>query len=119
MVFHKSASDAVPMICPSCCTLDDIPEWPKSDAGELKLVIGCQRCGFSFPNLPGEFKELTLHALLNHRCEGPERGNWADLGNAILAAISGQGEWPELPAWPHAEPGQPGNAERIHGARMR
>jgi Zn ribbon nucleic-acid-binding protein len=103
MTHFESAGNVVPMLCPSCCTLDEIPDWPESDADELAPVVGCRRCGFSFPNLPGEFKGLTLHAIHNHRCEGADHGNWAGVGDAILKAMGGQGEYPELPSWPHAD----------------
>jgi len=76
------------------------------------LSSGCKRCGFHFPNLPDAFKGLTLHAMRNHCCEGPERGNWTALGEAILNAMGGRGEYPELPSWPVAddEGPTPGNA---------
>jgi len=49
-----------------------------------------------------QFKGLTLHALQNHPCEGPERGDWKALGKAIMDAIAGKGEYPELPPFPSA-----------------
>ena len=84
------------MLCPGCCTLDEIPDWAADD---LKIVIGCHRCGFCFPNLPDQFKRLTLNAMHGHRCEAPGEGDWPALGKAILDAITAKGEWPELPPW--------------------
>jgi hypothetical protein len=92
----------VPVVCPACCALGDIPDWPEGDASRLRCVVGCKRCGFWFPNLPGEFKGLTLHAMRGHRCERPDQGDWAGLADAILSAMTGQGEYPELPSWPRA-----------------
>jgi hypothetical protein len=97
-VHFESAGDVVPMLCPGCGTLDDIPDW---DADSL--VIGCRRCGFYFPNLPEQFKAITLNAMHHHRCEGTEKGNWPALGDAILNAIAANGEWPELPSWATSE----------------
>ncbi len=83
----ESPGGAVPMLCPGCCTLQDIPDWPDHDAADLKTVIGCHRCGFTFPLLPGAFKSLTLDAMHNHRCEGPEAGNWDAVGKAITEQL--------------------------------
>jgi len=69
-VHFRSEGGVVPMLCPGCCALDDIPDWPDRDASQLKIVVGCYRCGFSFPVLPGEFKPLTLTAMHNHACSG-------------------------------------------------
>ena len=80
----ESEGGVVPMLCPGCCTLDDIPDWTAKD---LKSVVGCRRCGFSFPALPGEFKPVTLTAMRNHRREGPRNGNWKAVGEAIIAQI--------------------------------
>ena len=98
----ESAGGVVPMLCPGCCTLDDIPDWDDFDAHNFHPVAGCHRCGFTFPVLPAQFKGLTLHALQNHPCEGPERGDWKALGKAIMDAIAGKGEYPELPPFPSA-----------------
>jgi Zn ribbon nucleic-acid-binding protein len=92
----ESQGRVVPMLCPGCATLDDIPDWGAKD---FHPVIGCHRCGFHFPNLPDKFKKLTLHAIHNHRCEGPEQGDWPALGKAITDGITGKGELPELPPW--------------------
>ena len=97
-----SAGDAMPMLCPGCCTIESIPDWQDWDADNLQPLVGCHRCGFTFPVLPAQFRGLTLHAMHNHRCEGPERGDWEALGKAILEGITGQGEYPELPAFPPA-----------------
>ncbi len=48
----------------------------------------CHRCGFSFPVLPGEFKSVILTAMHNHKCNGPEAGNWQAVGEAIIARIA-------------------------------
>jgi Zn ribbon nucleic-acid-binding protein len=114
LVHFESTGDAVPMLCPGCCTLDDIPDW---NADHFKLVIGCQRCGFYFPNLPDQFKAITLNAMHHHRCEGTEKGNWPALGEAILDAIAANGKWPELPTWATSQPSRyhqgslPGNLQ--------
>ena len=83
------------MLCPGCCTIDDIPDWPKRNAEDLKIIIGCHRCGFAFPVLPGEFKGLTLHALHNHRCAGPDDGNWEAVGEAIISRLAELHQDPE------------------------
>jgi hypothetical protein len=85
----ESEGGVVPMLCPGCCTLDDIPDWTAKD---LKVVVGCHRCGFSFPALPGEFKPMTLTAMRNHCCEGPDNGNWKAVGEAIIAQIGNLGD---------------------------
>jgi Zn ribbon nucleic-acid-binding protein len=97
----ESEGGVMPMLCPGCCTLDDIPDW---DADDFHPVIGCHRCGFHFPNLPGQFKEITLHAMHDHHCEAPEKGDWPALGKAILDAMTEMGEWPELPPWATSRP---------------
>jgi hypothetical protein len=101
----RSEGDAVPMLCPGCCTIDDIPDWTEDSTGDLRILVGCRRCGFTFPILPGEFKGLTLRAMYNHDCRVPEgawRGDWAALGNAILDGMTGRGDYPELPEFPPA-----------------
>ncbi|MGA8531530.1 MAG: hypothetical protein WB622_17555 [Acidobacteriaceae bacterium] len=87
MAHFASEGDAVPMLCPDCCTLDDIPDWPHDSTEDLKVIAACNRCGFTFPILPGEFRGLTLHALHNHRCKGPDDGNWATVGKKIIARL--------------------------------
>ena len=84
MANFESEGNVVPMLCPGCATLDDIPDWPRDPAEKLtKVIAGCHRCGFTFPILPGPYRGLTLHAILNHRCKGPDDGNWAAAGKAI------------------------------------
>jgi hypothetical protein len=82
----ESEGDVVPMLCPGCCKLDDIPDWAP-DPGNLKILAGCHRCGFTFPILPGDFRGLTLHALLNHRCKGPDDGHWDAVSKAIVGQL--------------------------------
>ena len=101
----RSEGDAVPMLCPGCCTIDDIPDWTEDSTGDPKLLVGCHRCGFTFPILPGEFRGLTLRAMRNHDCRVPEgawRGDWVALGKAILDGMTGRREYPELPEFPSA-----------------
>src|SRR5712691_3540207 len=45
----ESEGDVVPMLCPGCCTIEDIPDWEDWDADNLQPLVGCHRCGFSFP----------------------------------------------------------------------
>jgi hypothetical protein len=101
----ESEGDRVPMLCPGCCAISDIPDWEDWDAARPAVIVGCRRCGFTFPVLPAKFKALTLHAMHSHRCEapqGPARGNWHKLGKAIMNAIAGKGEYPDLPPFPPA-----------------
>jgi hypothetical protein len=95
---YECSDETVPMLCPSCCTLDDIPDPPEQDPGPLGLIVVCERCRFTFPRLPGHAKELTLTAMRNHRCIGPEGGDWANAGDAILARISELGNYTDLMA---------------------
>ena len=105
---YESEGGVVPMLCPGCCTLADIPDWPERDPADLKIVIGCHRCGFTFPALPGEFKSLTLDAMHNHRCEGPDAGDWDAVGKAIIARLGNLQHDPEqLAAFFTAASGQP------------
>jgi hypothetical protein len=87
MAHFASEGGVVPMLCPGCCTLEDIPDWPRGSAGSLTVIAGCHRCGFTFPILPGQFRGLTLHALCNHRCKGPDDGDWAAVGKMIIARL--------------------------------
>lgn len=104
---YESEGGVVPMLCPGCCTLAGIPDWAERDGADLKIVIGCHRCGFTFPVLPGEFKSLTLEAMHNHRCAGPERGDWDAVGRAILERLA---EPDRLVAFLDAAFGQPADA---------
>jgi hypothetical protein len=45
------------------------------------------RCGFRFPILPGEYKQLTLDSLHRHDCCLEREGDWGALGLAIVNAI--------------------------------
>jgi hypothetical protein len=40
----ESEGDAVPMPCPGCCTIQDIPDWEDWDADNLQPAVGCHRC---------------------------------------------------------------------------
>jgi hypothetical protein len=111
----ESEGDVVPMLCPGCCTIEDTPDWEDWDAGNLQPVAACHRCGFAFPVLPAQFRGLTLHAMHNHRCEGPERGNWEALGKAIMDGITGKGDYPELPPFPPASIRKAGAEEPSDG----
>jgi hypothetical protein len=87
MAHFESEGDVLPMLCPGCCTLEDIPDWPRDSAEHLKIIAGCHRCGFTFPILPGEFRGLTLHAMHSHRCKGPDDGDWNAVGEAIITRM--------------------------------
>jgi hypothetical protein len=93
---YESEGGVVPMLCPGCCTLADLPDGPQRDAASLKTAVGCHRCGFTFPALPGQFKSLTLDALHNHRCQGPDAGNWDAVGKAIIEELGQLQHDPEL-----------------------
>jgi len=78
------------LLCPGCCTIDDIPEWtPRPEV--LTPLVTCTRCPFTFPVLPGDFRQLTFDAMRNHECRGTHQGNWPELGQAIVGAIHEQG----------------------------
>lgn len=108
MAHFESEGGIVPMLCPGCCTIDDIPDWLKhnADDGKLTIVVGCHRCGFAFPVLPGEFKSLTLEAMHNHDCQGPQAGNWKAVGEVIIARI-GELDGKELATFMEAARQQP------------
>jgi hypothetical protein len=80
------AAEPIALLCPGCCTLDAIPKYTPS-LEVLAPLVGCRRCGFLFPILPAEFKQVTLDALHNHECRGRYRGNWPELGQAIAEAV--------------------------------
>jgi hypothetical protein len=86
------------LLCPGCCTIDDIPEWTPTVEMPTPLV-GCNRCPpFMFPILPGSFKQLTSDAIRNHVCSGMVQGNWPGLGQAIVDAIHEGATEPPVPA---------------------
>ena len=73
-------------LCPGCCAIDDIPRYePNSDV--LTPLVECARCGFRFPILPGEYKQLTLDSLHRHDCYLEQEGDWQALGLSIVTAI--------------------------------
>jgi hypothetical protein len=78
------------LLCPGCCTIDEIPEWMPT-VEVLTPMVACSRCPFMFPVLPGDFRQLTLDALRNHECKGMHQGDWPELGQAIVDAIHEQG----------------------------
>jgi hypothetical protein len=78
------------LLCPGCCTIDDIPEWAPT-AQVLTPMVACSRCPFMFPVLPADFRQLALDALRNHECKGVHQGNWPGLGQAVVNAIHDQG----------------------------
>jgi hypothetical protein len=78
------------LLCPGCCVIDDIPEWVPT-AKVLTPLVACNRCPFTFPILPGDFRQLTLDAMHNHQCIGMYQGNWPELGQAIVGAIHDKG----------------------------
>jgi len=104
----EAAAEPVAVLCPGCCTLDDIPRYTPS-LEVLAPLVGCTRCGFLFPILPADFKQVTLDALRNHQCCGRYRGNWPELGQAITEAIYEQKISPDQLAerleglWPDSE----------------
>jgi hypothetical protein len=78
------------LLCPGCCTISDIPEWvPTPEV--LTPLVACSRCPFTFPVLPGDFRQLTLDAMHNHQCGAMYQGNWPELGQAIVEAIHEKG----------------------------
>jgi hypothetical protein len=78
------------LLCPGCCTIVDIPQWTPTPE-VLTPLVACTRCPFTFPVLPGDFRQLTFDAMRNHECRGAHQGNWTDLGQAIVGAIHEQG----------------------------
>jgi hypothetical protein len=73
-------------LCPGCCTLADIPEFEPSRE-VLTPLVECTRCGFRFPILPGDYKQLTLDSMCHHDCTGQQVGDWEALGLAIVNGI--------------------------------
>jgi hypothetical protein len=78
--------DPVLLLCPGCCTTDDIPPWTPTIEMPAPLA-GCKRFTFMFPILPGDYARLTSDAIRNHACSGAAQGNWPGLGQAIIDAI--------------------------------
>jgi hypothetical protein len=84
------------MLCPCCCTLEDLHAFEHAHEADAPRVggpplAGCKRCGFIFPALPVEYRQLTLDAMRNHECRGVHDGNWPELGEAITQAIADLG----------------------------
>jgi hypothetical protein len=73
-------------LCPGCCAIDDIPPF-ESTADVFPPLVECARCGFRFPILPGEFKQLTLDSMRRHDCRLDQEGDWPALGLAIVSGI--------------------------------
>jgi hypothetical protein len=74
-------------LCPGCCTLDEILEL-EIDPKSLAPLVGCMRCSFTFPLLPGESANVTMQAMRRHDCrvsKNPE--DWAGVAEAITAHI--------------------------------
>jgi hypothetical protein len=76
------------ILCPCCCTIDDILAIkPPPAAGALSQAV-CARCAFTFPVLPPEVADLTLTAMREHDCLVPgERGNWDAVGREINGQV--------------------------------
>jgi hypothetical protein len=73
-------------LCPGCCAIEDIPEWEPT-VEVLTPLAECERCGFRFPILPADCKQLTFDALRHHECTGIHKGNWPELGLAIVRGM--------------------------------
>ena len=72
------------MLCPSCCTIDDILAIEQATVAGALPQVACARCAFTFPVLPPEGADLTLIAMREHDCLIPgERGNWDAVGKEI------------------------------------
>ena len=87
-------AEAVPAakLCPGCCAMEDIRAC-EATAGPRAFspLVGCSRCAFTFPILPGEFMQVTLDAMRNHDCHGIYRGNWPALGEGIIEGMHESG----------------------------
>lgn len=72
-------------LCPRCCTIEDVLSCEHSP-GELPPLAKCAYCSFTFPILPGEPARLTLAAMREHDCGGPDGPDgWpASVGRAIV-----------------------------------
>jgi hypothetical protein len=66
---NRGNAYAALLLCPGCCTIDDIPQW-KPTAEVVTPLVGCKRCPFMFPILPASFRQLTCDAMRNHECSG-------------------------------------------------
>ena len=72
------------ILCPCCCTIDDILAIAPAPAAGALAQAACARCAFTFPVLPPEAADLTLTAMHEHDCLMPgERGNWDAVGSEI------------------------------------
>lgn len=88
----EAEAGPVPELCPGCCTLDDIRACDAIAGPQaFSPLVGCSRCSFTFPILPGEFMQVTLDALHNHDCHGIYRGNWTALGQGIVEGMHENG----------------------------
>lgn len=81
-----SESPAALLLCPGCCTIEDIPQWQPT-AQVATPLVSCKRCAFTFPVLPGNFRQLTYDAMRNHECTGMYKGDWPSVSQAIVDAI--------------------------------
>lgn len=90
----KAAAWVKVILCPGCCAIEDIPEWEPS-VEVLSPLVECARCGFRFPVLPGNYKQLTFDALHHHACTGVYKGNWPELGLAIVQGLHELGPDPD------------------------
>jgi hypothetical protein len=78
------ATPPVLQLCPGCCTLDEILSC-EVDPESVAPLVGCVRCSFTFPLLPGAFADLTAEAMHRHDCrvsETPE--NWTGVAEIII-----------------------------------
>jgi hypothetical protein len=81
------ATPPVLQLCPGCCTLDEILNC-EVDPESLAPLVGCVRCSFTFPLMPGTFADLTVEAMRRHACVASEKPeNWADVAQAITERI--------------------------------
>lgn len=92
----EQATAAALVLCPCCCTLEDLLAFERAHEADAPRVGGpplanCKRCGFTFPVLPVEYRRLTLDAMRNHECRGTHDGNWAGIGEAIIEGIADLG----------------------------
>jgi hypothetical protein len=82
-----TAIPPVLQLCPGCCTLDEIHNC-EVDPESIGPLVGCVRCSFTFPLMPGTFADLTVDAMRRHACvasEEPE--NWAGVAQIITERI--------------------------------
>jgi hypothetical protein len=76
------------VLCPGCCTIDDVARH-HVDPQALAPLVGCARCSFTFPILPGEFADLTLEAMHRHRCHVSGGGdNYEGVAQEIIKRVN-------------------------------